>query len=103
MNWNDPVAVRRHKCLKARIRRTQRKAAGLCRDCGDPMVTRGVCDVCQAQRRLKYRLMIKPRLAIGAKPCLDCGRLPKRATSIRCVHCQCRRAARMRYAKGQAA
>lgn len=103
MSWKNPAAVRRRHRLKARIRRAQCRADGVCVQCRAPIQTRGICDACKAYRRKRYALVTKPELAIGATPCRDCGRLPKRAGSIRCQRCQCRRASRLRWTKGQAA
>jgi hypothetical protein len=103
MNWKNPVEVKRYNRLKMRERAARCRAEGLCVQCRAPVQTRGICDDCKAQRREKYHLMTKPQLAIGAKKCLDCRRMCLRATSVRCQRCQCRRAAQMRWTKGQAA
>lgn len=103
IDWKNPDDVRRYKRLKMRIRYARCRAAGLCTQCCAPIVTRGVCDQCKADKREKYRLMTKPQLAVGAKPCRDCGRTCLRAKSVRCQRCQCKRAAQMRWTKGQAA
>jgi hypothetical protein len=103
IDWTNPNAVRRYHRIKARERRAMCLAEGICRDCHGRIKTRGICEDCKARRRESYRVTTKPKLAVGAKPCLDCGQTCQRAKSIRCSRCQCRRAAAMRWTKGQAA
>lgn len=103
MNWKNPDDVRRYYRLRARMRRARCKAAKLCHQCRAPMETRGLCSACLEYRRKRYHLVVKPQLAIGAKPYLDCGRTCQRYTSVRCQRCHCRRAGQSRWTKGQAA
>lgn len=77
----------------------QRVRAGVCHECRSPVLKYRLCVECRLKKREDYHQRLKPKLAIGAKPCVDCGKLCLRATSTRCQFCQGRRASQIQHAR----